>query len=142
MIQLVFVFPTNREASDYLRLCIESGYMMEHDGFKPSSRLAKHLKEFAKTLGAKEIPPTEFESKAAVQLPSFEEVASSKEAFAEATKLMHHNTNPFNARALVQKHGSQTILGLCFLTLFVSWSFLRLSQAIAKYSLVVLISYC
>jgi hypothetical protein len=55
MIQLVFVFPTNREASDYLRLCIESGYMMEHDGFKPSSRLAKHLKEFAKTLGAKEI---------------------------------------------------------------------------------------
>jgi uncharacterized radical SAM protein YgiQ len=70
----------------------------------------RNLRGVAYALGAKETPPTEFETKSAVHLPSFEEVSSSKLAFAEATKLMHHNTNPFNARVLVQKHGTQWVV--------------------------------
>lgn len=68
------------------------------------------MRGVAYVLGASEIPPTEFEGKAVVTLPSFEEVSTDKMAFAEATKLMHHNTNPFNARALVQKHGAQYVV--------------------------------
>jgi uncharacterized radical SAM protein YgiQ len=70
----------------------------------------RSLRGVTYALGAKESPPSEFEEKTVVNLPSFEEVSTSKLAFADATKLMHHNTNPFNARALVQKHGTQWVV--------------------------------
>jgi uncharacterized radical SAM protein YgiQ len=54
--------------------------------------------------------PTEFEGKAVVNLPSYDEVVASKESFSDATKLMHYNTNPFNARALIQRHQTQTVV--------------------------------
>ena len=38
----------------------------------------------------------------AIVLPSFEEVKADKLAFAEATRLIHINTNPLNAKTLVQ----------------------------------------
>ena len=40
-------------------------------------------------------------------LPSFEDVKSDRFAFAEATRLIHINTNPFNAKTLVQFHGRE-----------------------------------
>jgi len=43
-------------------------------------------------------------------LPSFEEVKSDKLTFAEATRLIHVNTNPFNARTLVQYHERQAVV--------------------------------
>ncbi|MDY3551149.1 YgiQ family radical SAM protein [Gemmata sp. JC717] len=43
-------------------------------------------------------------------LPSFEQVRDSKEAFAEATRLIHTNTNPFNAATLVQFHDRQAVV--------------------------------
>ena len=39
-------------------------------------------------------------------LPSFEEVRDSKPAFAEATRLIHTNTNPFNAAMRARRAGS------------------------------------
>ena len=48
--------------------------------------------------------------KSATLLPSFEEVRDSKEAFAEATRLIHTNTNPFNAATLVQFHDRQAVV--------------------------------
>src|SRR5207244_4076208 len=39
-----------------------------------------------------------------IVLPSYEEVQSDKLAFAEATRLIHINTNPLNAKTLVQFH--------------------------------------
>lgn len=48
---------------------------------------------------------------ASVQLlPSFEEVKSNKLAFVEATRLIHLNTNPFNAKTLVQYHDRQAVV--------------------------------
>jgi uncharacterized radical SAM protein YgiQ len=44
------------------------------------------------------------------QLPSFEEVKSDKRAFIAATRLIHLNTNPFNAAALVQFHDRQAVV--------------------------------
>jgi uncharacterized radical SAM protein YgiQ len=43
-------------------------------------------------------------------LPSFEEVSSDKRAFAEATRLIHVNTNPLNAATLVQFHGREAVV--------------------------------
>ncbi len=43
-------------------------------------------------------------------LPSFEEVKSDKLAFVEATRLIHINTNPFNAKTLVQFHERQAVV--------------------------------
>ena len=46
----------------------------------------------------------------AVRLPSYEEVRDDKLAFAEATRIIHTNTNPFNAATLVQFHDRQAIV--------------------------------
>ncbi|HZV07779.1 MAG TPA: YgiQ family radical SAM protein [Gemmataceae bacterium] len=43
-------------------------------------------------------------------LPSFEEVKSDKRAFVEATRLIHINTNPYNAQTLVQFHERQAVV--------------------------------
>ena len=43
-------------------------------------------------------------------LPSFEEVKSDKLAFAEATRIIHTNTNPFNAATLIQFHDRQAVV--------------------------------
>ncbi len=56
-------------------------------------------------LGAKEERPAE-----AVRLPGFEEICASKRAFAVATRLTHRETNPFNARRILQEHGRRCVV--------------------------------
>src|SRR5262249_7713638 len=45
-----------------------------------------------------------------IVLPSYEEVKADRFAFAEATRIIHVNTNPFNAQTLVQFHDNQTVV--------------------------------
>ncbi|HKI32176.1 MAG TPA: YgiQ family radical SAM protein [Gemmataceae bacterium] len=45
-----------------------------------------------------------------ILLPSYEEVRSDKHAFVEATRLIHVNTNPYNAKGLVQFHERQAVV--------------------------------
>jgi uncharacterized radical SAM protein YgiQ len=45
-----------------------------------------------------------------VVLPSFEQVRDDKLAFAEATRIIHTNTNPFNAATLIQFHERQAVV--------------------------------
>jgi uncharacterized radical SAM protein YgiQ len=45
-----------------------------------------------------------------VVLPSYEEVKADKPIFAEATRVIHVNTNPFNAQTLVQYHERQAVV--------------------------------
>jgi len=56
-------------------------------------------------LGASE-PPVED----ALMLPSYEEVVADKEAFARMTKMAHLESNPYNARRLVQYHGREAVV--------------------------------
>jgi uncharacterized radical SAM protein YgiQ len=44
-----------------------------------------------------------------VILPSYEEVAASKEAFAEMSRAFQFETNPGNARPLLQPHGTEAV---------------------------------
>jgi uncharacterized radical SAM protein YgiQ len=45
-----------------------------------------------------------------VLLPSYEQVKSDKPTFAETTRLIHVNTNPYNAKTLVQFHDRQAVV--------------------------------
>ena len=47
--------------------------------------------------------------KTVIRLPSFEKVSKDKVLYAHANRVLHLETNPGNARALVQKHGNQDV---------------------------------
>ena len=59
----------------------------------------------AYALGAKEEPPAD-----ALELPSYEEIKEDKRQFAMATRRIHQETNPLNARRLLQRHGTQAVV--------------------------------
>lgn len=77
----------------------------------------RDLRGVAYALGAKESESFSRDAESSersafthVTIPSFEDVKRDKFAFAEATRLIHHNTNPFNAAALVQFHDRQAVV--------------------------------
>jgi len=45
----------------------------------------------------------------AVRLPSFEQVTADKVLYAHASRVLHQESNPGNARALVQRHGDRDV---------------------------------
>jgi len=57
-------------------------------------------------LGAKETPPAEN----AVTLPSVEQVMADKLAFCTMTRIAHHETNPHNAKTLIQYHDREAVV--------------------------------
>jgi uncharacterized radical SAM protein YgiQ len=76
----------------------------------------RDLRGVAFALGAKESEslqadgPRSVGPAESVTIPSFEQVRDDKSAFAEATRLIHSNTNPFNAATLVQFHDRQAVV--------------------------------
>jgi uncharacterized radical SAM protein YgiQ len=70
----------------------------------------RNLRGVAYRLGAKETPPAE----QSITLPRYEEVcnadAASQRAFCVMTKISHQETNPHNARRLVQFHGPEAVI--------------------------------
>jgi uncharacterized radical SAM protein YgiQ len=87
--------------------------MGEHQIVEIARRLAagesvkdlRTMRGVAYALGASDPPPAD-----AIELPSFEEVKSDKRLFARATKLIHQETNPLNAKTLVQYHDRQAVV--------------------------------
>jgi uncharacterized radical SAM protein YgiQ len=65
----------------------------------------RNMRGVAYALGASEQPPTD-----ALVLPNFEQVSRDKLAFAEATRIIHNETNPYNAKRLVQWHDRQAVV--------------------------------
>ncbi len=65
----------------------------------------RDMRGVAYALGAKEEPPSE-----AIVLPSYEEVKTDKRKFALATRTIHQETNPLNAKRLVQYHDRQAVV--------------------------------
>ena len=49
------------------------------------------------------------QGKTVIRLPSYEQVAADSEAYARASRVLHRESNPGNARALVQRHGDREI---------------------------------
>ena len=80
-----------------------------------SIRDLRDLRGVAYLLGKKEtLPEHEFDlghgASGDVHLPSFEEVRTDKRKFAEATRLLHHETNPHNGRRLLQPHADRLLV--------------------------------
>jgi len=70
-----------------------------------SVRDMREMRGVAYAMGASETPSDD-----ALVLPSFEQVRDDKWSFAEATKMIHNETNPYNARRLVQWHDRQAVV--------------------------------
>lgn len=72
----------------------------------------RDLRGVAYRLGASEPPPCGpgpcFTDTA--ELPAYEQVVADKLAFCEMTKISHLETNPHNARRLVQRYGRETVV--------------------------------
>lgn len=47
--------------------------------------------------------------KTVIRLPSFEKVSKDAALYAHASRVLHQEANPFNAKPLVQKHGTQEV---------------------------------
>ncbi len=65
----------------------------------------RDMRGVAYAMGASESPPDD-----ALVLPSYDQVRDDKWQFAEATRIIHHETNPYNARRLVQWHDRQAVV--------------------------------
>ncbi|OJW16276.1 MAG: YgiQ family radical SAM protein [Planctomycetales bacterium 71-10] len=65
----------------------------------------RDMRGTAYAMGASETPPAD-----AFRLPTYEEVKADKGKFAEATKRIHLETNPLNAKRLVQYHDRQAVV--------------------------------
>lgn len=65
----------------------------------------RDMRGVAFALGASEPLPTD-----ALELPTYDEVVADKVAFSKATRIIHNETNPLNARRIMQRHGTQTIV--------------------------------
>ncbi|MFK7735314.1 MAG: YgiQ family radical SAM protein [Pirellulaceae bacterium] len=65
----------------------------------------RDMRGVAYALGASESPPED-----CLELPSHDDVVSSKDKFALATRIIHNETNPYNAKRLVQWHDRQAIV--------------------------------
>lgn len=70
-----------------------------------SVRDLRDMRAVAYCMGAKETPPED-----ALRLPSYEEVKTDKAAFVKATRTIHQETNPLNAKRLVQYHDRQAVV--------------------------------
>ncbi|SIO62090.1 uncharacterized radical SAM protein YgiQ [Singulisphaera sp. GP187] len=68
-------------------------------------RELRDMRGVAYALGAKEAPPDD-----AFVLPTFEEVKTDRHKFAQATRIIHQETNPLNAKRLVQFHDRQAVV--------------------------------
>jgi uncharacterized radical SAM protein YgiQ len=56
--------------------------------------------------GAVQMPPRD---KSVIRLPAYEQVKSDRVLYAHANRVLHLETNPGNARALVQRHGERDV---------------------------------
>jgi uncharacterized radical SAM protein YgiQ len=68
-------------------------------------RALRDMRGVAYALGARDEPPS-----SAIVLPSFEEIKADRHLFAKATKIIHQETNPLNAKTLVQYHDKQAVV--------------------------------
>jgi uncharacterized radical SAM protein YgiQ len=74
-------------------------------------RELRNLRGIAYAMGAKESAEWQETLPPGVEcVPPFEKVRDDKLAFAEATRIIHTNTNPFNAATLVQFHDRQAVV--------------------------------
>ena len=74
-------------------------------GRRPGEGLAAAAEAFTHPL-----PKGDGEGNDTIALPTYDAVCRDKPTFAEATRIIHNETNPYNARRLVQWHDRQAVI--------------------------------
>jgi uncharacterized radical SAM protein YgiQ len=72
----------------------------------PSAPTATIAMPVSRRTGAVQLPPREA---TVIRLPAYEQVKSDPVLYAHASRVLHLETNPGNARALVQRHGERDL---------------------------------
>ena len=70
---------------------------------------ATHIEEAAGTPRAALPAPNAARGRCVIRLPSYEQVAADPLLYAHASRILHQEANPGNARALVQRHGDADV---------------------------------
>ena len=55
------------------------------------------------------VSPKKTDKRTVIRLPSYEQVSEDPETYAHASRLLHIESNPGNARPLIQKHGNRNV---------------------------------
>ena len=55
------------------------------------------------------VSPKKTDNRTVIRLPSYEQVREDRETYAHASRLLHIESNPGNARPLIQKHGNRNV---------------------------------
>ena len=55
------------------------------------------------------VSPKQTDNRTVIRLPSYEQVREDRETYAHASRLLHIESNPGNARPLIQKHGNRNV---------------------------------
>ncbi|MDP2230636.1 YgiQ family radical SAM protein [Methylotenera sp.] len=79
------------------------------DDSKPKIELPEGTKAIEIVLNARLKAPKADRTKQVVRLPDYEAVAQNPVLYAHASRVLHLEANPGNARALVQKHGDREV---------------------------------
>ncbi|OTG81261.1 YgiQ family radical SAM protein [Acinetobacter sp. ANC 4558] len=95
---------TTAQYQNFQKEIVENRIVREGDHLDQNTQIVR-LQPASKAIKYK-LPPREF---AVIRLPSFEEVAQDQVLYAHANRILHLETNPGNARALVQKHGERDV---------------------------------
>src|SRR5581483_8097227 len=74
------------------------------------AREAQQLPARSASEGTADSPSLALRAGEYITLPTYEQVKSDKLAFVEATRVIHVNTNPFNAKTLVQFHDREAVV--------------------------------
>jgi len=83
----------------------QGGSCAKEDGAAGAEGAAVVALPVSRRTGAIRMPPRE---RSVIRLPSYEQVKSDPVLYAHANRVLHLETNPGNARALVQRHGEGT----------------------------------
>jgi uncharacterized radical SAM protein YgiQ len=80
----------------------QGGSCAKEEGGSPLGAAVQTIQIVRKTSGKLALPPRE---RTVIRLPSYEQVKADPVLYAHANRVLHLETNPGNARALVQRHG-------------------------------------
>jgi uncharacterized radical SAM protein YgiQ len=84
----------------------KGGSCAKEEGGKPMGVAVQSIRIVPRATGKLVLPPRE---RTVIRLPSYEQVRSDPVLYAHANRVLHLETNPGNARALVQRHGDRDV---------------------------------
>jgi uncharacterized radical SAM protein YgiQ len=84
----------------------QGGSCAKEEGGSPMGAAVQTIQFVRQTTGKLMLPPRE---RTVIRLPSYEQVKADPVLYAHANRVLHLETNPGNARALVQRHGERDV---------------------------------